>query len=130
MVCNSLFQVELKKLVTQIVIYSGDLNNDHLNTGNIWIPNFLKFRFQMVWYSYGRFMFYVKCTRPTIRILDQNIRKQDGVHVSGIQIVGLSGIQMAFEYQTIWHPTSYWPFEYQTSSVFRSLLYLQKFTLN
>ena len=27
-------------------IYSGDLN-----TGNIWVPNFLKFRFQMVRYS-------------------------------------------------------------------------------
>ena len=28
---------------------------------------------------------------------DQYIRKQDGVHVSSLQTVGLSGIQMAFE---------------------------------
>ena len=27
---------------------SGDLYTDHLNTGNIWIPNFLKFRFELV----------------------------------------------------------------------------------
>ena len=28
--------------------YSEDLNTDHLNTGNIWIPTFLELRFQMV----------------------------------------------------------------------------------
>ena len=39
-----------------------------------------------------------------------------------IQMVGLSSIQMAFENQTIWHPTSFWPFKYQSSSSFRSLL--------
>ena len=27
---------------------SGDLNTDHLTIRNIWIPNFLKFRFRMV----------------------------------------------------------------------------------
>ena len=36
----------------------------------------------------------VLCTRPTIRILDQYIRKQYSVHLSGIQTVWLSGIQM------------------------------------
>ena len=99
--------------------------NEHysLNTGKILIPNFLKFEFQMVWYSNGQSMGYVLCTSRTIRILDQNKRKQDGVHLSGIQMVGLSGIQMAFENQTIWHLTSFRPFEYQTSSVFRSPLY-------
>ena len=43
----------------------------------------------------------------TIQIPDQFTRKQDGVHLSGIQMVGLSSIQMAFEYQTIWHLTSF-----------------------
>ena len=36
-----------------ILKYSGDGNIDHLNTGNIWIPNFLKFGFQMVRYANG-----------------------------------------------------------------------------
>ena len=39
--------------------YSGDLNTDHFNTGNIWILKFLKFGFQMVTFSNGRFMYYV-----------------------------------------------------------------------
>ena len=47
------------------------------------------------------------CTRPTIRIPDQYIRKQDGVHLPGIQIVGLSGIQMAFENWTIRIPSEF-----------------------
>ena len=38
-------------------------------------------------------MCYAQWTIP-----DQYIRKQDGVH--------LFNIQMTFEYQTIWHPTS------------------------
>ena len=65
-----------------------------------WIPNFLKLGFQMVQYSKGWSVNYVLCTRPTIQIPDQYIRKQGGVHLSGIQRVGLSSIQMAFEYQT------------------------------
>ena len=49
-----------------------------------------------------------------------SMRKQDGIHLSGITMVGLSGsIQMAFKTQTIWHPTPFQPFEYQTSLVFR-----------
>ena len=39
-----------------------------------------------------------------------------------------SGIQMAFENQTIWQPTSFPPFEYQTSLVFRFPLYFSKLT--
>ena len=46
-------------------------------------------------------------TRPNIQIPDQYIRKQDGIH--------LSSIQMVFKYWTIWHPTSFQPFEYQPS---------------
>ena len=60
---------------------------------------------------------------PTIQISDQYIRKQDGVHLSSIQMVRLSGIQMPFQNQTIWNPTSSWPFQYQTSLVFISQLY-------
>ena len=52
----------------------------------------------MVWYSNGRFMCYVLRTKLNIQILDQYIRKQDVVHLFGIPMVGLSGIQMAFEY--------------------------------
>ena len=44
--------------------------------------------------------------------------------MSGIGIVGLSGIQTTFESRTIWHPTSSGPFEYCTNLVFRSPLYL------
>ena len=83
---------------------SEDLNTDHLNTQSIWILNFLKFGFQM-----GSVYSYVLCTRPTIQIPKQYIRKQDGIYLSDIQIVGLSGIQMAFKNRTIWHPTSFWP---------------------
>ena len=89
------------------------------------------FEYRKHWYtklfevliSNGRFMDYVICTIPTIGIPDQHIRNQDGIHLSCIQMVGLSCIQMAFGYQTIWHPTSFWPFKYQTSLVFRSPLY-------
>ena len=83
----------------------------------------MKFGFQMVWYSNGQFMCYVLYTRPTIQILDQCIGKQNGVHLSSIQMVWLSGFQMAFEYWTIWHPTAFQPLEYRTSSVLRSPLY-------
>ena len=38
--------------------------------------------------------------------------------------LGLFDIQMAFENQTIWHPTAFRPFEYQTSSQFRFPLYM------
>ena len=56
-------------------------------------------------------------------IPDQYIRKQDGIILSGFQMVGQSGIQMEFENQTIWHLTYFWLFEYRTSLVFRSTLY-------
>ena len=52
---------------------SGDLNPDHLNTGNIWTTNFLKFNLQMVCYSNGRSTGYVLCTRPPSSIPDQYI---------------------------------------------------------
>ena len=69
----------------------------------------------MVWFSNGWSMDCILCNRPTIQKLYQYIRKQDGIHLYGIQMVGLSGIQMAFENHTVWHPTSFKPFEYQTS---------------
>ena len=91
----------------------------------IWIPK--TFEIQTFWSSYfkgfGIQMGYILCTRPTIWIMDQYIRKQDGVHLSGIQMFELFGIQMGSKNQTIWHLTSYGPFDYQTSSVFRSPLY-------
>ena len=48
----------------------------------------------MVCYSNGHFMCYVLCTWWTIQIPDQYITKQDDIHLSGIQMVQLSGIQM------------------------------------
>ena len=55
---------------------------------NIWIPNFLKFGFQMVWYSNGCFciMSYVldwplECQTSTY--------EKNGFHLSGIQMVRL-----------------------------------------
>ena len=56
-----------------------DLNTDHLNIGNILMPNIFKCGFQMVRYSNGWSMVYVLCNRPTIGIPDQYIRKQDGI---------------------------------------------------
>ena len=54
----------------------------------------------MVQYSNGRSSGYVICTRPTAQIPNQYIRKQDGVHLSGIQMVELSSIQMALKNRT------------------------------
>ena len=34
--------------------YSGDLKSDHFKSGNIQNPDFLKVRFQMVWFAKGR----------------------------------------------------------------------------
>ena len=95
----------------------GSEYRHHLNSGNIWIPNFLKFRFQMV--SLCAIMSFVR-DRPFKYQTSICIRKQDGVHLSG-QMVGLYGIWM-----TIWVTTSFQPFEYPTSLVFRSSLYIRK----
>ena len=54
----------------------------------------LKYRFQLVLFSNGWSMCYVLYTRMTIQIPDQYIRKQDGVHFYGIEVVSMSGIQM------------------------------------
>ena len=94
-------------------------------TVGIWLPETFGYRlFWSLYFKWFRIQM-VLCTRPTIWIPDQYIRKQDGIHFSCIQMVGLYGIQMAFKNQTMWHPTSFPPFEYQTSSVFRSPLYLR-----
>ena len=87
-----------------IATYSVDLNGR-----NIWILNFLKFEIQMVGYLNGRFIGFVLFTRLTIWILDQHVRKQ-GVHLSSIQMVKLSSIQipdhLASNYfSTIWKHT-------------------------
>ena len=74
----------------------------------------MKFGFQMVWYSNGWYI------SPTMRKLDQYLRNQGGAHLSGIQMAGLSCIQMAFENQTIWHPTSFQPLS-PTASILTSL---------
>ena len=77
---------------------------------------FFKFGIQILWYTN------VLCSMYQTDHLNQYIIKQDGVHLSGFQIVGMSGIQMALKNQNNWHPISFRPFEYQTRLVFRSPL--------
>ena len=83
--------------------YRGDLNTDHLTTKlfEVRISNGLVFK----WSGY------VLCP---MYLTNQYLKKQDGVHLSGFQMVGLAAIQMASKYWTIWHPISFQPFEYQT----------------
>ena len=90
---------------------SQDLNTDHLKTGNIWV-NFMKFGFLMVQYSIGRSMGYVLCTRLTIGIPDQNIRKQDGTHLSGIQMLGC----LAFKWHSKTRPFGIQPLYYHLNT--------------
>ena len=93
-------------LKTNNLIYSRNLYTDHLNT------NFLRFGFQMV----------VLCPMyPDHSYTGLVHEKTRWYHLSGIQMVRLSGNQTAFKYQTIWRLT--WPFKYQTSPLFRSPLY-------
>ena len=54
-------------------------------------------------------------------------KEKNGIHLYSIKMVGLSSIQMAFDYQTIWHLTSFGPFKYLTSSVFRLVQYSDQF---
>ena len=49
---------------------------------------------------------------PTIRKPDNSKTDLWNVRFSNGQISDPHCILMAFEYQTIWHPTSFWPFEY------------------
>ena len=79
-----------------------DLNTNHLNIKlfEVWISIGLVFQRSV----------YVLCPVYKTNHLNtkhQYKRKQDGIHLLGIQMVWLSGIQMVFEYWTIWHPTSF-----------------------
>ena len=47
-----------------------------------------------VWISNGQSMCYVLCTKQTIQILDQYIRKKDRIHLSDIQMVRMSGVML------------------------------------
>ena len=93
-----------------LAIYSGDLNTNHLNIGNIWIPNFLKFGFQMVRYSNGQSMGFSY-------VLDRPFKYQTNTKgnkmASSIQMVGLSVFKWHLKTRPFWHPTSFWPFKYQ-----------------
>ena len=106
-----------------LIKYSGDLKSDHLKSGNIWNPDFLKVGFQMVRFSNGRalainhsksgrfcpdFKWFLTKWRPFVRISNG----------------WASGFQIPFEIQTICNPTCFGPFEIQTRSDFRSPLYL------
>ena len=58
----------------------------------------------------------------TIQKWNYYLRINDGSQMFVLRMVWLSGFQMAFEYQTIGHTTSFQPLEYQTSLAFRSPL--------
>ena len=66
---------QIRQVRDSLINYSGDLNTNHLNTRNIWIMNFLKFKFKIVRCSNGWGMCCVLCTRPTIQIPDQYLKK-------------------------------------------------------
>ena len=73
--------------------------SNYLNIGN---PKSELFEVQ---FSNGQYLGYTLCSRPTTWMPDQYLRNHDSVH--------LSGIQMAFKNQTIWHPISFSPFNIQ-----------------
>ena len=94
-------------------VYRWDLNIGHGHSAGIWILTIQileTYEYHTFWSLDFKWSVqgYVLCTGPTIWIPDKYIRKQD--------------FQMAFENQTIWHPTSFRPLEYQTFFVFRSPL--------
>ena len=117
--------------VTQILVlpFSPSLSN----TVGIWKPSICipeTFEYQTFWKSDFKWfaiqmvgLYAMSCTRPTIQIAHQYIKNQDGVYLSCIQIVGAVRIQMAFEYQNIWHPTLFGPFENWRCLGFGSPLY-------
>ena len=119
---NSYSSASTNVLWHDLVTYSGDLKSDHLKSGNIWNPDFLKVGFQMVRFSNGRalainhsksgrfcpdFKWFLTKWRPFVRISNG----------------WASGFQIPFEIQTICNPTCFGPFEIQTRSDFRSPLY-------
>ena len=71
----------------------------------------------MKWSVNGNLLLY---DHPML-ISDQFIRKRDGIHLSSIQMAFETGIWKP----DIWHSTSFGPFKYPTSLVFRSPLYTQ-----
>ena len=88
----------------------------------IWILNFLKFGFQMVWYSNCRFVCFVLCTRLTIWIPDQYSTWENK----------MASICLVFKWSGCpvykWHLNTrpfgiFSTFEYLTSWLIRSPLY-------
>ena len=91
---NSIMSVYLAGAWTTLVQWGSEYwpfeYRKHLNTRlfEARISNGLVFKWS--------FHYYALCTRLTIWIPDQYIRKQNGFHLSGIQMVGRSVIQMSF----------------------------------
>ena len=102
-ICDNALRKQDLKLFNGDSNYSDDLNV-HLNYRLFcplqWGYEYRPFEYRKnlntelfeVWISNGRSMGYVLCSRPTIQIPDQYIRKLDGVHMSNIQMVGLYSI--------------------------------------
>ena len=53
----------VSRYVQNFIVYSGDLNNDHLNNGNIWITNFHLSGIQMV----GQYLDHHSNTGPVFK---------------------------------------------------------------
>ena len=60
-----------------VAVYSGDLNNEHLNNGNIWIVDFYKSGFQIIRYSDARFLLLTgqENSRQMVRYSDHHSNK-------------------------------------------------------
>ena len=91
--------VQLEKGVPRIGYskYSEDLKSDHLKSGNIWNPDFLKVRFQMVRFSNGQALAMAIALVPTIwtpdHLKSRLVRISNGKYkmatiIDGFQIVG------------------------------------------
>ena len=91
-----------------IAQYSGDLNTYNLkfrkkSSDFKWCDNPAVVAWSVKKKKNGVIFNSGLCTRPTIQIPEQNIRKQDGVNLSGIQKVGYSnsgpfGIRSLFDH--------------------------------
>ena len=73
-----------------------------------------------MWCSLVNFLYNgrVRCPNPVVR----SLHYESSQYGPNKKMVRLPSIQIAFEYRTICHPNSFWPFKYQTSLVFRPAL--------
>ena len=87
--------------------YNEDLKSDHLKSRNIWNLDFIKIRFQMVWFLKGWSQPFTNQTvqTPNMFVCISNGFWQNSCHLSRFQI--------PFEIRTVCKPTSFWTFKIQ-----------------